>query len=142
MTLAISPEQAEHIYNSRNLYATVEDFKDILNKSIANRFEQGTLAIDALEIPVEKTTTFPYWAIMYLHAHRDKVIEESDLLVAAISVGYRTNDFRFVKNFLKESQSNVGYWYEPKEKKTYYKWYRPNELTKKVQECLDRGEEW
>lgn len=138
----ITPEQAEHIYNTHKPYATIEDFKSILSAKVYNRYDKSTEAIDVLEIPLDKATTFPHWVVLYLHGHRDKVIEENDLLVEAIQAGYRKYDIRRVKSFLENSQSNVGFWYDSKTKKTYYRWYEPSELTDKVQECLDRGDNW
>lgn len=134
----ISPEQAEQVFNTRPPYATVESFKSILSRTVYVRYEPDNLLIDTpIKLPVDKQTTFPYWVILYTHRHKDKAIEESNLLVEAIQLGYRKNDIRKVKSFLEDTQANIGIWYDSKEGKTYYRWYEPDDLIKKVQSCLD-----
>jgi len=41
-----------------------------------------------------------------------------------------------------ENLANIGQWWNPEQKCAYIRWYPPNELTNKVQECLDRGDDW
>lgn len=41
-----------------------------------------------------------------------------------------------------ENISNIGHWWNAKQKCAYVRWYAPNSLTNHVQECLDRGDNW
>jgi len=142
MTLLITPEEAQTALQARPPYATIGDFKELLNSKITKNCSEETLAIDVLEMPLTKMTTFPHWAVAYLHSQKNTHIEESDLMIAASSAGYRISDMRFVKKFLEDTQSNIGVWYNQENKKTYYCWYDPDEFTQKNQECLDRGDDW
>ena len=142
MTYLITPGEAQIAVQARRPYALVSDFKDVLSRSLIERYSEDTKAIDALDLPIEKTTTFPYWVIAYLYSNKNTHIEESDLVVAAIQAGYRASDIRAIKKFLEDTQANVGVWYDTKDKKVYYCWYQPNSFTKKNQECLDRGDDW
>ena len=127
---------------SRTPYATVGDFKEIVSRSVLNGCSEDALAIDFLELPLVKTTTFPHWVIAHLHSRKGTRVEESDLTIEASQAGYRISDMRFVKKFLENTQSNIGVWYDSKDKKVYYCWYEPDELTTKTQESLDRGDDW
>jgi hypothetical protein len=41
-----------------------------------------------------------------------------------------------------ENVAHIGQWYDAQTKKSYIRWYEPNDLTNHVQECLDRGDDW
>ena len=143
MTLAITPEKAKQVLSSRPQYATVNDFKNILSGNVFNQYNPGTLIVDTgIRASIDKKTTLPHWVIRYLYNNRDKSVEQSDLTVAAISQGYRKSDMYAVKKFLEETQGAIGIWYESKERKTYYRWWPDNELTRVNQAALDRGEDW
>jgi len=41
-----------------------------------------------------------------------------------------------------DNTANIGSLYDRERQTTVFRWYEPNELTNKVQECLDRGDDW
>jgi hypothetical protein len=142
MTFFITPEQAERILATHPPYATLGSLSHGLTPAVKNRFPDHTPAMDVLDMPLDKATTFPHWLIVYLHRYKETVFEESDILVEAIQQGYRKYDIRAVKQFLSDTQSNIGVWYDSQKKKTYYCYYEPDALTIHTQECLDRGDDW
>ena len=143
MTLHITPEKAQEAIQNRKPYATLGDFKEILNSRILRNHSEDALAVDVLELPLTQTTTFAHWVINYLYANKDIAVQERDLIEKATQAGYEPfSHLRFVKKFIEDTQAHIGRWRDQKTGKTFYQWYPPNDLTNKVQECLDRGDDW
>lgn len=72
----------------------------------------------------------------------NKDVKRSTLQKIAENHGYGEDDFFIALEVIAETFSNIGQWQDHKTKVNYLRRYEPNELTAKVQECLDRGDDW
>lgn len=144
-TRYISVEEATKALQDRKPYATIKNFHPILRGNMKREYGDNELAIDILDLPPEKlhvTTTLPHFIIVYLHNHKGEAVEETDLKEAAYKAGYNNFPTRRVREYFYETQAHIPCWYESKEKKTYYQWTEPSELSNKTQAALDRGDDW
>lgn len=69
-------------------------------------------------------------------------IKRSNVQKIAEGHGYSVDDFYIALEVITETHANIGQWQDQKTKVNYLRWYKPNELTAKVQECLNRGDDW
>jgi hypothetical protein len=138
----ITIEQARKALGERVRYATVFDFDNITTRWVKGEYSPEALAIDVLTMPLDKATTLPHFVVLYLYNNKDRDVAETELRDRADEANYRPHDVRALKDFFENTQSNVGVWYDSTQKKTFYRWYEPNEMTDKAQECLNRGELW
>lgn len=72
----------------------------------------------------------------------NKDVKRSNVQKIAEKYGYSSEDFFIALEILAETRANVGQWKDHKTKVNYLRYYEPDELTNKVQECLDRGDDW
>lgn len=56
--------------------------------------------------------------------------------------GYSADNFFIALEVIADTTANVGQWQDQKTKVNYLRWYEPSDMTKQVQECLDRGDDW
>lgn len=69
-------------------------------------------------------------------------VDRDDLIAVAEKAGYKRDDVYDTLKEITDTMSNIGQWQDNKTKVNYVRWYEPNDLTNKVQECLDRGDDW
>jgi hypothetical protein len=69
-------------------------------------------------------------------------INRNDLIAVAEKAGYKRDMVYEILKEIADTTANIGQWQDSKTRVTYIRWYQPNELTNKVQECLDRGDDW
>lgn len=69
-------------------------------------------------------------------------VDRDDLIAVAEKAGYKRDQVYDTLKEITDTMSNIGQWQDNKTKVNYVRWYEPNELTAKVQECLDRGDDW
>lgn len=69
-------------------------------------------------------------------------VDRNDLIAVAEKAGYKRDDVYDTLKEITDTMSNIGQWQDNKTKVNYVRWYEPNDLTNKVQECLDRGDDW
>lgn len=72
----------------------------------------------------------------------NKDVKRATVQKIAEKYGYSSDDFFIALEVIADTTSNIGQWQDNKTKVNYLRWYEPNELTAKVQECLDRGDDW
>lgn len=144
-TRYISVEEARQALIDRPPYATVGDYNEILSGRITRNHNADSRVIDLLDLPPHKlhaTTTLPYFIIVYLYNQRGNAVDEIDLIDAAYNEGYNYFPAWRVRKYFDETQAHIPCWYDSKEKKTYYQWTEPSELSNKTQAALDRGDDW
>lgn len=73
-------------------------------------------------------------------ANRD--VKRIDIQKIAEKYGYSIDDFYIALEVIAETHADIAQWKDDKTKVNYVRYYEPNELTKQVQECLDRGDDW
>lgn len=73
---------------------------------------------------------------------KDVDIERNDLLVLSTKAGYTKSDFYDALREIENTVANIGIWKDQNTKKTMCRWYEPDDLTRQVQECLERGDNW
>lgn len=73
---------------------------------------------------------------------KDKDIPRQGLEVLAIKSGYTKESFYETIKDIESTVANIGVWKDRETSVTYLRWYEPSDLTKQVQECLDRGADW
>lgn len=69
-------------------------------------------------------------------------VERDTILAVAKKAGYKADDVYTAMRELCNIQSTIGAWSDGKTRVQYMRWYEPSELTNKVQECLNRGDDW
>lgn len=69
-------------------------------------------------------------------------VDRNDLIAVAEKAGYKRDQVYDTLKEITDTMSNIGQWQDNKTKVNYVRWYEPNDLTNKVQECLDRGDDW
>lgn len=69
-------------------------------------------------------------------------VDRDDLIAVAEKAGYKRDQVYDTLKEITDTMSNIGQWQDNKTKVNYVRWYEPNDLTNKVQECLDRGDDW
>ena len=77
--------------------------------------------------------------VTYLKDNSDRDIPEEYFIVNGRNAGYEVVEIQSELKAL-EAIANIGGWRN--DSGTWYRWYQPNKLTKKVQECIDRGDDW
>jgi hypothetical protein len=79
--------------------------------------------------------------VSYLKTKKGAV-KRSEMLKIAEHHGYTADEFFMALEVIDDSFANIGQWKDMASKTNYLRYYPPNELTNKVQECLDRGDDW
>lgn len=69
-------------------------------------------------------------------------VDRDDLIAVAEKAGYKRDDVYDTLKEITDTMSNIGQWQDKNTKVNYVRWYEPNDITNKVQECLDRGDDW
>lgn len=69
-------------------------------------------------------------------------VDRNDLIAVAEKAGYKRDDVYDTLKEITDTMSNIGQWQDKNTKVNYVRWYETNDLTNKVQECLDRGDDW
>lgn len=72
----------------------------------------------------------------------NKDVKRVDVQKMAEKHKYSTEDFFISLEVIAETYATIGQWQDQKTKVNYLRYYQPNYLTDKVQECLNRGDDW
>ena len=72
----------------------------------------------------------------------DADIDRDTLIKVAEKEGYSKEKVYDALREIEQTVSNIGQWQDPKTKVNYLRYYPPNDLTNKVRECLDCGDDW
>lgn len=70
-----------------------------------------------------------------------KPLPREDVISAMVKRGYSTEEFWDAYGEL-QNVAHIGSWSEQNTNQKLMCYYPPNELTNKVQACLDRGDDW
>lgn len=79
--------------------------------------------------------------IKFLKANQHRDVNRTELLDQAHEAGVYSG---VVYDVLKELENiaHIGQWWDTEKRTVWLRYYQPNELTDKVQECLARGDNW
>ena len=139
-------EAVEKYYNQMPKYATIESLEEVLRPAVANKYPKQALAYEVLsgtlEERLEKYTTLPAFITLHLHRHRDRVVEQSELIEAAADEGFISHHVPKATRYWIPTKCHLGVWWDSKEEKEYSRWYPPNELTEWNQRLVDSGDDW
>lgn len=72
----------------------------------------------------------------------NKNVKRIDVQKIAEKYEYTIDEFYIALEVIANTRANIAQWKDDKTKVNYLRYYEPNELTKQVQECLDRGDDW
>lgn len=69
-------------------------------------------------------------------------VKRIDVEKIALKHEYSKEHFYHALAVIADTYANIGQWQDQQTKTNYLRWYQPNDLTRAVQKCLGRGDDW